>query len=90
MKQTNDTMKEMMVQQAATMNNLMAVVMCSNEEQRYEGKASRVPQNINPTSTPADNTMTNSQQSMELQEDKTARRQRWFSNTFNTYTTRTK
>lgn len=63
MKQTNDTMKEMMVQQAATMNNLMAV-MCRNKEQRYEGKASRVPQNINPTSTPADNTMTNSQQSM--------------------------
>jgi hypothetical protein len=64
MKQTNDTMKEMMVQQAATINNLMAV-MCRNEEQRYEGKASRVPQNINPTSTPAaDNTMTNSQQGM--------------------------
>ena len=76
MKQTNDTMKEMMVQQAATMNNLMAVIY-RNEEQRYEGKASRVPQNINPTSTPADNTMTNSQQSMaqnykktKLQEDK--------------------
>jgi hypothetical protein len=63
MKQTNDTMKEMMVQQAATMNSLMAV-MCRNEEQRSEGKASRVPQNINPTSTPADNTMTNCQQSM--------------------------
>ena len=27
-----------MVQQAATMNNLMAV-MCGNKEQRYEGKA---------------------------------------------------
>ena len=49
--------------QAATINNQMAV-MCRNKEQRYEGKASRVPQNINPTSTPADNTMTNSQQSI--------------------------
>jgi acetyl/propionyl-CoA carboxylase alpha subunit len=63
MKQTNNTMKEMMVQQAATMNNLMAI-MCRNEERRYEGETSRVPQNINPTSTPADSTMTNSQQSM--------------------------
>ena len=63
MKHTNDTMKEMMVQQATQMNNLMAI-MCRNEERRYEGDVLRIPQTINPTSTPADSTMTNSQQSM--------------------------
>ena len=63
MKHTNDTMKEMMVQQATQMNNLMAII-CRNEERRYEGDALRIPQTINPTSTPADSTMTNSQQSM--------------------------
>ena len=63
MKHTNDTMKEMMVQQATQMNNLMAII-CRNEERRYEGDALRIPQTINPTSTPADSTMTNSQPSM--------------------------
>jgi hypothetical protein len=62
MKHTNDTMKEMMIQQATQMNNLMAII-CKNEERRYKGDALRIPQTINPISTPADSTMTNSQQS---------------------------
>jgi hypothetical protein len=60
--ETNDTMKQMMVQQAATMNNLMAM-MCRNEERRYGGETSRVPQNICPTATQTNSTITNSQQS---------------------------
>ena len=66
MKHTNNTMKEMMIQQASQMNNLMAI-MCRNEERKYEGEQAGIPITINPTSTPANSTMTNSQNSTHNQ-----------------------
>jgi hypothetical protein len=55
---TNDTMKQMMMQQTATMNNLM-LIMTRNEERR------EVPTSVSQlTSTPTNSTITNSQNSM--------------------------
>jgi hypothetical protein len=58
---TNDTMKQMMIQQTATMNNFM-MIMSRNEERRQE-----VPvREIQPASTPT-STITNSQFSLSQQ-----------------------
>jgi hypothetical protein len=65
---TNDTMKQMMMQQTATMNNLM-LIMTKNEERRLE-----VPNNIiQQTSTPG-STITNSQHSLSQQSTNTNKR----------------
>ena len=58
---TNDTMKNMMMQQTATMNNLM-LIMTRNEERRQEVPISILQQ----TSTPS-STITNSQYSLSQQ-----------------------
>jgi hypothetical protein len=67
---TNDTMKNMMMQQTATMNNLM-MLMTRNEERRQE-----IPVNIiqQPTSTQANSTITNSQNSLSQQSNNNNKR----------------
>ena len=70
---TNDTLKQMMLQQSSTMNNFMALMARNEdsrneerrlEERRYDG-TQRVPQNIvQLSSTPASSTLTCSQNSL--------------------------
>jgi C4-dicarboxylate-specific signal transduction histidine kinase len=55
---TNDTIKQMMIQQTATMNNLM-MLMAGNEERRQEIPLREIQQTSTPTST-----ITNSQFSL--------------------------
>jgi hypothetical protein len=58
---TNDTMKQMMIQQIATMNNFM-MLMSRNEERRQEVPIREIQQTSTPTST-----ITNSQFSLSQQ-----------------------
>jgi hypothetical protein len=58
---TNDTMKQMMIQQTATMNNFM-MLMSRNEERRQEVPIREIQQTSTPTST-----ITNSQFSLSQQ-----------------------
>ena len=75
---TNDTLKQMMVQQSSTMNSFMELMARNemsrnedrkneekrNEERRYEGEQ-RVPQDVvQLSSTPANSTLTDSQHSL--------------------------
>jgi cell shape-determining protein MreC len=59
---TNDTIKQMMIQQTATMNNFM-MLMTRNEERRQEVPIRVIQQ----TSTPTNSTITNSQFSLSQQ-----------------------
>jgi hypothetical protein len=59
---TNDTIKQMMIQQTTTMNNLM-MLMARNEEKRQEIPIREIQQ----TSTPTSSMITNSQSSQSSQ-----------------------
>jgi hypothetical protein len=59
---TNDTIKQMMIQQTTTVNNLM-MLMARNEERRQEIPIGIIQQ----TSTPTNNTIINSQYSLSQQ-----------------------
>jgi hypothetical protein len=66
---TNDTMKQMMIQQATAMNNLM-MIMSRNEERRQEVPIREIQQTSTPTSTITNSLFSLSQQSTSANKQK--------------------
>jgi hypothetical protein len=66
---TNDTMKQMMIQQTATMNNFM-MLMSRNEERRQEVPVREIQQTSTPTSTITNSQFSLSQQSTSVNKRK--------------------